>query len=117
VKTEAPLRILSIEDDPKDTELIQGVLEAEGILCEVTRVDTEASMRASMDGGNIDLILADYSLPSFDGLTALKLTRNAYPGIPFIFVSGTLGEDVAIESLKFGATDYVVKSRLSRLAP
>src|ERR1700681_2921877 len=112
-----PLRILSIEDDPKDTELIQGLLETEGIVCEVTRVDTEASLRDLLKQGGVDLILADYSLPSFDGISALKLATKACPDVPFIFVSGTLGEEVAIEALKIGATDYVLKTRLSRLVP
>jgi PAS domain S-box-containing protein len=117
VSTQHPLRILSIEDDPKDTELIQDLLETEGIVCEVTRVDTEASLRDLLKRGGIDLILADYSLPSFDGISALKLAAKACPDVPFIFVSGTLGEEVAIEALKIGATDYVLKTRLSRLVP
>src|SRR3984893_10081307 len=112
-----PLRILSIEDDPKDAKLIQDLLEAEGVVCEVTRVDTEAALAASLEHGGIDLILADYTLPSFDGLSALKLAMSSCPDVPFIFVSGTLGEEVAIEALKIGATDYVLKTRLSRLAP
>src|SRR6202166_1378440 len=112
-----PLRILSIEDDPKDTELIQDLLETEGIVCEVRRVDTEASLRDLLKQGGVDLILADYSLPSFDGVSALKLATKACPDVPFIFVSGTLGEEVAIEALKIGATDYILKTRLSRLVP
>src|SRR6202035_5608853 len=112
-----PLRILSIEDDPKDTELIQDLLETEGIVCEVTRVDTEASLRDLLKQGGIDLILADYSLPSFDGISALQFAMKACPDVPFIFVSGTLGEEVAIEALKIGATDYILKTRLSRLVP
>ena len=117
MSTQHPLRILSIEDDPKDTELIQDLLEIEGIVCEVTRVDTEALLRDLIKPGGIDLILADYSLPSFDGISALKLATKAWPDVPFIFVSGTLGEEVAIEALKIGATDYVLKTRLSRLVP
>ena len=112
-----PLRILSIEDDPKDSKLIQDLLESEDIVCEVTRVDTQAALLASLKQGGIDLILADYTLPSFDGLSALKLAMKACPEVPFIFVSGTLGEEIAIEALKVGATDYVLKTRLSRLAP
>src|ERR1700719_3993387 len=112
-----PLRIISVEDDPKDTELIQDLLETEGVVCEVTRVDTEAALAASLEHGGIDLILADYSLPSFDGISALKLAMKACPDVPFIFVSGTLGEEVAIEALKIGATDYILKTRLSRLVP
>jgi len=112
-----PLRILSIEDDPKDSKLIQDLLEAEDIVCEVTRVDTQAALLASLEQGGIDLILADYTLPSFDGISALKLAMKACPEVPFIFVSGTLGEEIAIEALKVGATDYVLKTRLSRLVP
>ena len=112
-----PLRILSVEDDPKDTELIRDLLETDGILCEVTQVDTEAALLASLEQGGIDLILADYTLPSFDGISALKFAMKACPDVPFIFVSGTLGEEVAIEALKIGATDYVLKTGLSRLVP
>ena len=72
---------------------------------------------AALEQGGFDLILADYSLPSFDGLSALKIARSGWPQLPLIFVSGTFGEEVAIEALKIGATDYVFKTRLSRLAP
>src|SRR6202044_3237494 len=112
-----PLRIFSIEDDPKDTGLITDLLETQGIVCDVTRVDTQAAVLACLEQRGIDLILADYSLPSFDGLSALKLAQRACPDVPFLFVSGTLGEEVAIEALKIGAIDYVLKTRLSRLVP
>src|SRR5215469_814198 len=112
-----PLRVLSLEDDPKDAELILALLEAEYLVCDVTRVETEESFAAAINRGEIDLILADYSLPSYDGLSALKLAIERCPDIPFLFVSGTLGEEVAIEALKIGATDYVLKTRLSRLVP
>jgi PAS domain S-box-containing protein len=112
-----PLRILSIEDDPKDAKLIQDLLETEGLVCEVTRIDSQAALLASLEQGGIDLILSDYTLPSFDGISALKFSIKAWPDVPFIFVSGTLGEEVAIEALKIGATDYVLKTRLSRLVP
>ncbi len=111
-----PLRILALESDSKDTALIQELLSEE-MVCELTRVETQASFLASVEQGGIDLILADYSLPSFDGLSALKLAKNTSPDVPFIFVSGTLGEEVAIDALKIGATDYVLKTRLSRLVP
>jgi PAS domain S-box-containing protein len=112
-----PLRVLSIEDEPKDADLIQHLLEAEGIVCDTIRVETQAAFLAFLKQDEIDLILADYSLPSFDGISALKLAMKARPDVPFIFVSGTLGEEVAIEALKLGATDYVLKTSLSRLAP
>lgn len=112
-----PLRILLLEDDARDAELIHELLEADHFLCEITRVQTRAEFLAGLEDSGIELILADYSLPSFDGLSALKLALSARPDLPFIFVSGTLGEDVAIEALKVGATDYVLKTRLSRLGP
>src|SRR5580658_3524708 len=95
-----PLRILSVEDDPRDSKLIKDLLETENIVCEVTRVDTQVALVASLEKGGFDFILADYSLPSFDGISALKLATKACPEVPFIFVSGTLGEEVAIEALK-----------------
>lgn len=110
------MRILHLEDDPRDAELVQETLEAEGFSCQVTRVEGEADFIASLLGG-CDLILADYTLPSFDGLSALKIARQSRPHVPFIFVSGTLGEEVAIEALTIGATDYVFKTRLSRIVP
>jgi PAS domain S-box-containing protein len=112
-----PLRILHLEDNPQDAELIQTTLESEGIACEVTRVDTESDFTAAIGDRPFDLILTDYTLPSFDGLSALKIALEKNPELPFIFVSGTLGEDVAVEALKLGATDYVLKERLSRLTP
>src|SRR6201986_4879745 len=83
----------------------------------MTRVQTRADFVAALEKGDIDLILADHQLPSFDGLSALKLAQSERPDLPFIFVSGTLGEEVAIEALKLGAADYVLKTRLSRLGP
>jgi len=117
VSTAHPLRILSLEDEPNDAELILELLEADGIACELLRVDTQTAFQASLKQGEIDLILADYTLPSFDGLSALQLAMTLRPEAPFIFVTGTLGDEVAIEALKVGATDYVLKTRLSRLVP
>jgi len=113
----SPLRILLLEDNSHDAELIQELLEADHFVCEITRAQTRAEFVAGLESAAIDLILADYKLPSFDGLSALKLALDARPDLPFIFVSGSLGEEVAIEAVKIGATDYVVKSRLSRLVP
>ena len=110
------LRIVHLEDDPADAELVQERLAIEGIECDITRVQTESQFRSALEQ-RCDLILADYTLPFFDGLSALSIVRQQQPDLPFIFVSGTLGEEVAIEALKIGATDYVLKQRLSRLAP
>jgi PAS domain S-box-containing protein len=111
------LSILYLEDDPKDADLVLAMLEAEGVTCRVTLVETKADFLASLEQEGIDLILADYSLPSFDGISALKIAVEKRPEVPFIFVSGAMGEEVAIEALKIGATDYVLKTRLSRILP
>src|SRR4026208_170627 len=112
-----PLQVLHLEDAIRDTELVQASLEEEGIRSELTRVEAEQDFIAALKAGRFDLILADYTLPAFDGLSALKLAQTLAPDVPFLFVSGTLGEDVAIEALKNGATDYVLKTRLARLGP
>src|SRR5215469_18292015 len=111
------LRILYLEDDPRDAELVEETLATDGIRCRVTRVETKADFMAALEKGGFDLILADYTLPSFDGMSALKIAHQGWPQVPLIFVSGTLGEEVAIEALKIGATDYVFKTRLSRILP
>jgi two-component system cell cycle sensor histidine kinase/response regulator CckA len=116
-QTKSPLRILHLEDDPHDTELVHSMLEAEGVACSMTRVETRADFVAALERDDFELIISDFSLPAFDGLSALEMTQAKRPEVPFILVSGTLGEELAIESLKSGATDYVLKGRLSRLAP
>jgi PAS domain S-box-containing protein len=113
----APLRILYLEDDPLDAELVHGTLQAGGIDCDCTRVETKAELVAALQQGGFDLLLADYTLPSFDGLSALHIAQQGWPQLPFVFVSGTLDEEVAIETLKIGATDYVFKTRLARIVP
>jgi PAS domain S-box-containing protein len=112
-----PLRILHLEDNPNDAELIQAAVESGGIRARVTRVETQGEFVASLDQGNFDIILADYTLPSFDGVSALRIALEKCPDVPFIFVSGTLGEEVAIEALRIGATDYLLKDRPSKIAP
>jgi signal transduction histidine kinase len=111
------LRILLLEDSDMDAELIQELLEADDFVCDVTRVQTRSEFLVALESDGFDLVLADYTLPSFDGISAFELTRGARPDLPFIFVSGSLGEEVAIEALKIGATDYVLKTRMSRLVP
>jgi len=107
------LRVLHLEDAA--AELVRDVLDACGIVSDITRVQSREGFVASLEQGGFDLILADYSLPSFDGMSALKIAAERSPDLPYIFVSGTLGEDIAIEALKTGATDYVLKERLSGL--
>jgi signal transduction histidine kinase len=111
------LRLLLLEDNVLDAELSLAELEAAGFRCTWVRVDKEADFRAQLDAACPDLILADYSLPAFDGVSALDIARESCAHVPFIFVSGALGEELAIETLKRGATDYVLKHRLQRLGP
>jgi PAS domain S-box-containing protein len=112
-----PIHVLHLEDSPLDAELVLASLADGGIACAMVRVDTRAAFLAALRSGPVDLILADYSLPAFDGIAALHLARDLLPQVPFIFVSGALGEELAIETLKNGATDYVLKHRLDRLTP
>ncbi len=111
------LRIMILEDVATDAELIEHELSKEGLDFLAIRVETKADFVRAIQDFRPDLILSDYALPSFDGLSALYISRESAADTPFIFVSGTLGEEKAIETLKMGATDYVLKHRLSRLVP
>jgi len=115
VKT--PLRLLLLEDDPVDADLVAATLSEAGLACTAHRVDTRNDFIAALASGGYDLILADYSIPGFDGMTALSLAREQAPDIPFLFVSATIGEELAIDAMHQGATDYVLKQRLGRLVP
>jgi serine phosphatase RsbU (regulator of sigma subunit) len=109
------LRILMLEDSALDAALIRGALEKAGIECQIRLVQDKAPFCASLLTFRPDVILADYQLPSFDGETALVLAQEHCPQVPLIFVSGAIGEEKAVELLKRGATDYVLKRRLQRL--
>lgn len=111
------LQFLLLEDSPLDAELIQAVLQEANFYFELQQVHLEAAYLDALQTQRFDLILSDYSLPGFDGIRALVLAQQLCPQTPFIFVSATLGEELAIETLKNGATDYVLKQRLERLAP
>ena len=111
------LKILILEDVPADAELMEEELTESGMTFRSKCVTTKTSFIGALQEFSPDIILSDYSLPSFDGLSALKIAREKCPDLPFIFVSGALGEEMAIELLKKGATDYVLKNRLSRLGP
>jgi PAS domain S-box-containing protein len=112
-----PLNILILEDVPADAELMQRELKKAKLAFTARRVDTREGFCQGLQESPPDLILADYRLPSFDGIAALAIARQVCPKVPFIFVSGSIGEERAIENLKTGATDYVLKERLGRLAP
>ncbi len=111
------LRLLMVEDSEADAELAMRCLKAAGFRLSVERVVEEAQMRRSLLSSLPDLILSDFSLPGFGGMSALAIARVEAPGVPFIFLSGTIGEERAIEALKSGATDYVLKGNLKRLVP
>jgi signal transduction histidine kinase/DNA-binding response OmpR family regulator len=104
-----------LEDDPADVELVQAKLEDAGLACRITRVQTRDEFGETLWQDENDIILADYRLPMYDGMSALQLAQKLCPDIPFIFVSGTMGEEAAIEGLTEGATDYVLKQNLLRL--
>ncbi|HZP61580.1 MAG TPA: response regulator [Opitutaceae bacterium] len=112
-----PLRILMVEDNPPHAELVKYALRESGFNFSVVRVETKNDFESQLAQQPPDLILSDYSLPAFDGLAALRIAQAMMPDVPFIFVTGTMGEEVAIETLKIGATDYVLKTRLARLGP
>jgi diguanylate cyclase (GGDEF)-like protein len=111
------VRMLFVEDVETDAELVVRRLRQDGIQCIYTRVETEQAFVTALRERKYDIILSDFSLPQFDGMSALALAGGELPDIPFIFVSGTIGEERAIEALRCGAVDYVLKSNLKRLAP
>lgn len=110
------LKILILEDTETDAELEIRALVRGGVKCETLRVETETGFRNALEAFGPDVILSDYSMPGFDGHTALGIVQAIRPDVPFIFVSGTIGEEKAVRSLRSGATDYVLKDNLARLA-
>ena len=110
-----PLRILHLADNANDVELVKQSLAADGISFEMELVQTRDSFLAALERGGFDLVIGDSSLPSFDGIAALAVVREKHKYLPFILVSETIGEHIAVEALKSGVTDYVTKNRMSRL--
>jgi len=111
------IRLLMLEDNPADAELIEHNLRKGGFRFESKRVESEQDFVSALNRFQPDIILADYRLPSFDGLKALKMVRQESPDIPFIFVTGAMGEEQAVDSLLKGASDYILKDNLVRLNP
>jgi DNA-binding NtrC family response regulator len=111
------LRLLLVEDNPADVELIINLLRRSGRDLSVFVVETQETFEAELRSRPPNLILSDYRLPTFNGLVALDIAQRTAPDIPFIFVTGAMGEDIAVETLKLGATDYILKSGLTRLVP
>jgi PAS domain S-box-containing protein len=112
-----PLRILHLEDNPKDAAVVRDKLEFAGVRCDILRVDNKVSFEAALTRERFDLIISDYSLPGYDGATALKRAQEKQPEVPVILISGTVGEEEAVKCLRIGATDYLLKERLERLVP
>src|SRR5687767_7708724 len=106
-----PLKILIVEDNPADAEMELLALESAGFETDWERVETEAAYLERLNG-KLDLVLSDFSLPQFNGLRALELLKQSGLDIPFILISGTIGEDIAVEALRKGASDYLLKDRL-----
>lgn len=110
-----PIRVLHLEDSLLDADLIKHRLTADGLVCEIVHADTQDRFSAELAAGPFDLILCDYNLPDYDGISALKLAREKHPATPVILISGSLGEEDAVKCLKHGGTDYLLKQRLERL--
>jgi signal transduction histidine kinase len=111
------LQVIHIEDSPADSELMQRMLEGEGFGCQVRRVESREQLLDALQQVSPDLVISDCTLPHFSGIEALEIVRAANPDVPFIFLSGTIGEETAVDSLQHGATDYVLKQRTARLVP
>jgi two-component system sensor histidine kinase UhpB len=111
------IRILHLEDNPQDAELIRRQLQATGFDCDVFRAGDGAAYESALAGGTFDLVLCDFNVPGYDALLALKRARELRPDLPFVVISGELSEEQAVECLRAGATDYLLKHRLQRLVP
>ena len=112
-----PLRVLIVEDSEEDTLLIVRELKRGGFDPIHERVETAEAMTAALESQSWDIVIADYVMPHFSGPEALKLLKASGLGLPFIIVSGSIGEDVAVEAMKSGAQDYLMKNNLTRLVP
>ncbi len=111
------LKVLMLEDEPADAELAEHALRQAGIKFTSRCVDTREAFVSTLDSFQPDIVLADYRLPTFSGVEALAITLERSPDVPFVFVSGTMGEEFAIETMRNGAADYVIKNHLGKLAP
>jgi signal transduction histidine kinase len=111
------LRVLHLEDSAPDHELAIAYLRRAGLDVDVLRVDSEADFRAALAGQGWDVVLSDFNLPGFDGLRAQQILQDSGQSLPFILVSGEIGEDTAVAAMRNGASDYLLKNNLARLAP
>lgn len=114
---EKEMVILHLEDNPMDRQIVEKTLQSENLKCRILACETKQQFETALQQGGFQLMLVDYQLPGFSGHEALEIARTECPDVPFVFLSGVLGEEAAIESLKSGATDYVLKQRMERLVP
>lgn len=114
---ETPYRVLIVEDVPTDAELNERAIQEVLKPCVFQRVETEEAFLKALDEFNPDIIISDYMMPAFDGMTALRLTLKKTPLTPFIIVTGSMNEDTAVDCMKASATNYVIKQHLKRLGP
>ena len=111
------LKVLLVEDSEDDAALLTRELKKSGIQPLVQRVETEEAMKKALAKQEWDVVIADYVLPCFSGLDAVKVLKKTGKDLPFIIVSGKIGEDTAVETMKAGAHDYIMKGNLARLLP
>ena len=112
-----PLSVLLVEDSEADAELLALELRRQGFRPTLRRVETQTGLASALDEGGWDLVISDHNLPAFSGAAALRLVKQRAPDLPFIVVSGSIGEDYAVEAMRNGASDFVLKEKLHRLAP
>jgi PAS domain S-box-containing protein len=111
------MHILLLEDNLRDRQLLEKTLIKEGLVCQITHAKSKEEFQAALEQSQYDLIISDFTLLAYSGIAALSASRELQPDTPFIFVAGTIGEEQVVESLKSGATDFVLKNRLNRLGP
>jgi len=111
----SPIQIVLVEDNPNDVEILRYELTKGGLSFVLTVVDNEKNFRSALSQIYPDIIISDYSLPMFSGHLALEITKAHFPDVPFLIVSGVIGEDVAIQLIKAGCSDYLLKDKLGRL--
>ena len=112
-----PIRVLHLEDSPRDAEMLHDALKTGGVSADIVLVTSKERFEAALAGDSFDIILSDYNVPGYDGIAAVKLAQETRPETPVIVVSGTVGEEEAVKCLHVGATDYLLKQRLERLVP
>jgi sigma-B regulation protein RsbU (phosphoserine phosphatase) len=112
-----PLRLLMVEDSDDDAQLLLVKVRRAGYEPDYVRVDNEPDLREALRDPSWQIVISDYAMPGFSGLKALQILRDTNPDLPFILVSGTVGEEIAVDAMRNGANDYIMKDNLTRLIP